>query len=221
MKQPNIVCVLRSGGAYTPEYVHRLQQGLRSYLRIPHRVVILTDMDPTLFGHVQDSVQSCTVMPLMYNWPGWWSKLEVFRLVDRPTLYFDLDTIIKGDITDIVEWLITTESPTFFGLEDWLEPTKTINSSVMYWLGNFHFLTGEFAVDPERYMQQYRKWPLVGDQGYITERVVPNGLFRAIQPYFPGRFVSYKKSELVDREKASVICFHGSPKPHERKWNWK
>ncbi|MCV5289720.1 hypothetical protein OFB97_30755, partial [Escherichia coli] len=41
--------------------------------------------------------------PLLYNWPGWWSKIELFNpnhpvLGDQDLLYFDVDVVVTGDI---------------------------------------------------------------------------------------------------------------------------
>jgi hypothetical protein len=42
-------------------------------------------------------------IPLEYDWPGWWSKLEVFRPdLHGDLLFTDLDNVILGDLTNIL-----------------------------------------------------------------------------------------------------------------------
>jgi hypothetical protein len=40
-----IACVLRSGGIYTPEWVHRLKRGIERHASAPPRFVCLSDVD--------------------------------------------------------------------------------------------------------------------------------------------------------------------------------
>ena len=87
-----VATVLRSrGGRYGPGWVRRLAAGLRRHLPRPYRLVCLTDV-PDAVADVAEPI------PFRYDWPGWWSKLELFRedvSVGR-MIYFDLDTVITG-----------------------------------------------------------------------------------------------------------------------------
>lgn len=216
----DIVCVLRSGGVYTPEYVIRLAAAIHDHLKLPHTFTVMTDT-LMVFPPLEPSHQSIRMVPLGHDWPGWWSKIELFRF-GGPKLYFDLDTIVKDDITDIVQGLMD-QPPGFYAIDDWLAPGM-LNSSVMYWTGDFTRIYTEFRMHPDLYQAQYVKWPRLGDQAYIADALdneyageVPT----SIQDLFPGRFVSFKCSVEAQRQKASVVCFHGSPKPHQRHWSWR
>lgn len=183
-----VACVLRSGGVYTPEYVHRLKQGVNQYLP-GHDFVCFSDVD------VPNRI------PLVTDWPGWWSKLEMFREPMGKVLYMDLDTIIQGSLEEIASY-----PHKFTMLQDFM--CDRFASGVMAWDGDHSHIFREF--DPEM-IPDYRG-PRHGDQAYISERVNPE----TFQSLFPGQIVSRKIHK--DRSSARVICYHGKPKPHETGW---
>jgi hypothetical protein len=79
-----IACVLKSGGDYEPKHVYALQAQCAKFLP-GEDFVCLTDMD-----------LDCATIPLVNDWLGWWSKVELFRLPSA--LYMDLDTILVGTV---------------------------------------------------------------------------------------------------------------------------
>ena len=90
--RPLFACV-KAGPKYGPEYVTRLRDGIKRNLKTEHDFVCYTD----------DPVPGVECEPLPADLPGWWSKLGLFKLA-RPLIYFDLDVVITGDLTPIVEW---------------------------------------------------------------------------------------------------------------------
>ncbi len=126
---PTVVLVLRSGGEFLPEHVRVLIAGIEKYwqpIDQPPRLAVLTDMPVDqygLLGHI-----GVEKIPLHHMYPGWWSKIELFRpdlarLGD--ILYFDLDTVVVGDLADIAQVRTLTL------LQDFYRPT-TLQSSLMY-----------------------------------------------------------------------------------------
>src|SRR3990172_8259243 len=91
-----VACVLRSGGDFAPEHVWALKRGVNKYLQMPHEFRILTDY--TFAGPAGSKLREA--------WPGWWSKLELFRpgTFSGPVLYFDLDTVIVGSIDALASY---------------------------------------------------------------------------------------------------------------------
>jgi len=193
-----VACVLRSGGRYTAEYAQKLFRSVSRHLDTPAPFVALSDMD----------IPGVRVIPLRYSWPGWWSKMEIFRhdvFIGKRVLYFDLDTIITGNLKDIQ----AVQDNTF--LQDFYSP-KAINSGVMMlndrvpmwkdFYENAHGIMGEF-----------------GGDGDFLDRVVPEP--NKWQTVLPGQVVSYKpngaRGPYLERKpkNARVVCFHGKPKPHE------
>lgn len=190
-----VACVLRSGGVYGPEYVSRLHDGVKAHLSREHRFCCLTDQ--------QEWFRGIEAVPLKHDWPGWWSKIELFRsdLLSGRVLYFDLDTVIRGSFAPL-----TAYRGPFAMLTDFYKPSRPA-SGVMAWKagvgdGIYH----RFVQEKDEIMARYRG---LGDQGWISEVMGP---VDRIQDFFPG-VRSYKVDGL--EEPTSVLCFHGEPKPHE------
>jgi uncharacterized Rossmann fold enzyme len=135
---------------------------------------------------------------------GWWNKLWLFSpgLFDDGDriVYFDLDTVITGRLDEVIAY-----DGEFAILRDWYRPAE-VNSSVMLWRAGFgtHIWTD--------YKDSGYRSALHGDQDWINART-PRRMI--VQDLFPNRFVSYKASGGVIPAKASVVCFHGKPRPHE------
>lgn len=195
-----VACVLRSGGDYHREYVERLAEGVRRNLHTDYFFECLTDT--AAVGHDTE---------LLHSWPGWWSKVELFRHPE-PTLYFDLDTVIQGDITPLAD-LVLGMPGEFFMLRD-LGCRNRYASGAMAWSGGFRYLYEEF--DPQISPPKYQTAALWGDGGYIVDKLRQRPI--ALQDLLPRKFASYKLSSLDEKRAASVVCYHGKPRPHEVAW---
>lgn len=190
-----VACVLKSGGIYDATWVARLKAGVARHLPIERRFVCLSDVDVP-----------CDRIPLEHDWPGWWSKIELFKL-PGPVLYFDLDTAIVGDLTAAAEqakwWPLIT-------LRDFYRKDG-LGSGVMAWNGEIDFLYHGFAAAPAAHMSAHRQG---GDQSFIESTVNLDWIGRW-QDICPGQFVSYK-ADGCDRigipPVARVISLHGRPK---------
>lgn len=197
----NVACVLKSGGEYKPEHVNRLAQEVARNLSLPHRFVCLSDLPGAGYE----------VAPLEHGWPGWWSKIELFRpgLFDGPVLYLDLDTSITGKIDGIVT------GHRFTVLENFWTPGK-IGSGLMAWEGDLSVIYRTFLCDPDEAMRIYvtREW--FGDQGFIDANspVKPERW----QAKFPGRVASYRRHCLKGVPRGTlIVCYGGKVRP----WNTK
>lgn len=190
-----VACVLRFGGDYDVDYVERLKAGVEKHLSIPHRFVCLSD------GPVP-----CERVPMLRDWPGWWSKLELFEVFTGPTLYFDLDTVIVGSIDDIADY-----PHEFSMLSDFGRPSSCA-SGVMAWNGDWSHIALEFSLERIEEFQTPDRW---GDQSWIAETVgiEPDRL----QELFPRQIVSRKFGARWPKEER-VVCFHGVPRPRDVKW---
>lgn len=191
-----VACVLKSGGIYDHIWVMRLQAMVAQHLPIPHRFVCLSDM-----------WVPCERIPLEHNWPGWWSKVELFKL-EGPVLYFDLDTAIVGDLTDIAR---QASECAFVVLQDFYRLGLGIGSGVMAWndLDLVRGLYTRFAENPEGWQ---RKAGRRGDQGYL-EDVATTENWDRWQDLLPGQIVSYKvHCRNGVPANARVVCLHGEPK---------
>ena len=66
-------------------------------------------------------------------WPGFWSKIEVYR-VSGPCLYLDLDVIIVGDLSPLLEQCRVHEL--IICADFWIGGPHAVNSSVVGWRGD-------------------------------------------------------------------------------------
>lgn len=196
-----VTCVLKSGGRYNRGWVVKLKKMVERHLPVPHEFVCFSDVDVP-----------CHRIPLRRNWPGWWSKMEMYEsLTSGPVLYFDLDTLIVGDISSL-----SRTSPGFTMVSDFYHPTMG-NSCCLSWEGDYSRLTEAFAADPIGNRTKWDRAPgaLIGDQGFIHKEL------RAVDWFDTSKVVSYKKDCRQGKpENASVICFHGKPKPSESAAGW-
>jgi len=190
----NVLCVLRSGGIYDAAWVARLQAGVAANLTVPHKFICLADM-----------AVPCQRIYLHHDWPTWWSKMELFRC-EGPALYFDLDTLIIGNIDDLAR---QAEAWEFTVLRDF-HRTTSIGSGVMAWNVDLWKLYEEFAAKPGEYMNKHRHR---GDQHFIEEHADMKKMAHW-QDRLPGQIVSYKADKCQEGppENARVVALHGEPK---------
>lgn len=205
MDTATVVMVYRSGGEYTPEYVQRLKDGVEANTRLDPDFVCLTDKQDEL----TQQIGGVDFVELEHDYPGWWSKLEMFRLVNQKCLYIDLDTIINGNIDDFL-----TYDHYFTMLKDFNDKVDRPASGLIGWNGNFRHILDEFSPDHIRtYTPGVGK---LGDQAWIADKLgfTPD----YFQTQFPNRVVSRKWASTEDKQKADIVCYHGKPRPLETGW---
>ena len=183
-----ILTVFKEGGDYKPEHVERLRQQCAA--------------------HAPGARFTCLQGPLLlHDWPGWWSKIEMFRY-DGPTLYMDLDTSVVGDLTPLLD---ATEQHRFITLRNPLSTPSKFGSGLMAWSGDMLDVYARFAQDPAYHMRRCVTQEIWGDQGFIAETETPDAYW---QDLFPGQVVSWKVDckQGVPKD-ARVVYFHGTPRP--------
>ena len=217
-----IASVLKSGGDYDKIYLERLALGVHRMLSMPHRFVCLTDMPEQKLGlkHVVDQT-----IPLTEGWPGWWSKMELFKLLG-PVLYFDLDTVLTGRIEDLAEWIYTEAWDCLLMLQDFYRPDRS--SGILGWNGDvrwiFEYFAGSYAdnatwrVRPNATWMHGKKGSFRGDQEWLRHLLKkrPQLQVALAQDIFPGirSFKVHVRGGSLP-ENTRVVCFHGRPRPHE------
>ena len=144
-----------------------------------------------------------TVRPLPEYLPGWWAKLGLFKpgvFEDgERVLFLDLDTLICGPLDAIAAY-----DGDFAILRDFYRHDG-LQSSVMLWRAGTQ-------------QHIWHRWEIAGmpqdpggDQWWIEQCVTSPDI---LQDKFPSLFESYKLLRGAPM-KASVIVFHGLPRPHE------
>lgn len=188
-----VATVLKSGGIYDASWVAKLKKGVTKHLPIEFRFMCLSDINVPSHR-----------MPLEHGWPGWWSKMEAFKL-EPPVLYIDLDTLITGDLTDIEA---ATERDGFTILRDFYRDNG-LGSGVMAWTCAMHGVYERFAENPFHYMETLSGR---GDQGFLEDILNRNSI-SLWQNLVPGQVVSYKLHCANGVPPAArMVCLHGKPK---------
>lgn len=125
--------------------------------------------------------------------------MTLFYIATGPSLYFDLDCVITGDLDYLAEY--TLES--FAAPANWGQSGHGgVQSSVMAWNGRLKFPYDNFnyGVDDQR---------LWGDQEFLTECLGDN--FTKLP-----RVASYKyHCQRGVPDDTAVVTFHGKPDYHE------
>jgi len=203
-----ITCVYKTAPvqqaqSFSVEQVYWLAEQVERFVSIPHDFVCLTDA----------VIKDVKTRPLWQNLPGWWSKMELFREFDE-AFYLDLDTVLVGDISDMIEY-----PHQFTALRNLHHSKhKEIGSGVMAWSGGHRSLYEAFMRRPHHFMQVYTKPDRWGDQGFIQDHVEKIDRFQDI---FPNRIESYKFDVKGDpKPETSIVCFHGKPRPWHVQKPW-
>lgn len=183
-------------------------------------VLILRDMverhlaPPYTFRCLSDRVIPGVDCLLVEPWPGWWSKLLLFRYAtEGPHLYLDLDVVV----TDSLGMLL---SCTLAMPRNWaLSGHGGWQSSVMAWSGDYSRIADAFDINQLSapmngnygYYGPDRLW---GDQEFITWQMGDS--------VYPMPCVYSYKYHCRPQPPADcvVACFHGSPKPGEVSDSW-
>ena len=193
-----VACVLRQGGkvGYDATWVGKLQRSVRRNLQRPHRFVCLSDCEV-----------ECERIPLINTGAGFWSKLELFRpsLFDTPVLYIDLDTVICGNLDDIVDRI---QHENFVMLH---EPDKNVvSSAVMWWRGDHSYLYQQWSSESQStWHAQYSKMPRYGDQAFIEDRTKHS----LLQHHIPNTWIGWSSEKSINFDARLLIFRKVSQKP--------
>ena len=207
----SVYCVLRTGRfrnartkvEYNAQQVQWLKRQCDEHLKGVD-FYCLTDLD---------SIDGVNTIPLKHNWPGWWSKIELFRFDE--VFYIDLDTVIINDIRYMLDLKEFHALRNLSGHR--LNDKVVMGSGLMSWTIRPQNVYESFTISQiPQYTKRYNRW---GDQGYIYDRLA--GQYNAFQDAFPNRIHSYK-FDGIDKENppGDIVIFHGKPKPWDSGQKW-
>lgn len=196
-----IVLVLKTGGDYGPQHVRWLCNQIWRW-HPGHPVHLFTDLTEPIDG--------VTIHPLTHGLPGWWSKLEIMDVARLPgsILYLDLDVVIKGPL---VHLLAHRRSAILQGLRR----SVGVNSSVMLLAPSVRKLIwSQWRKDPAGHRKRSGKG---GDQKFIG--LVAGERMDRWQDVCPDTITSAKFGKR-NIERASLVVFHGKPRPWNTDYDW-
>lgn len=204
-----VVCAFVPGGDYDShyrEYVQRLSDGLNL---TPNR----PDFFCVTYMNLEGVTGVKTIQPVN-NFKGWHIKAEVFNPelwvgYDR-VLYVDLDTVIRGDLTDLLA------NPAHFGmLRDFNKPN--IMETGVVWFDPT--LTGGLYNSFVGLNPQVRK----KDADIVNAWLKTQGIAKSVCPLQDHYRIGSYKLHLMKAGKSpelfDIVCFHGQPRPHQVNWS--
>lgn len=233
---PITVACIKWGTLFGPEYVNRLYSGVRRNLAAPVRFVCMTEDGEGL--HPEVEVIPLPVEPYqakmdaalaVANRQGAMRKVSLFKPgvipdLEGPVLGFDLDVVITGDLSPLLD----AEPGTVAMRADWVEARrgrKTGHGSVFRYDPAIHgWLYDTLAADPTGEVEKARG----SEQRYTSTLAQEKGAFS----YLPGDMVVSFKHDCMSLPPANwfatprlapnarVVCFHGHPKMDEAVDGW-
>lgn len=181
----NIVTVYWKGNFQKRQFkdsdVDLLKKSVDKHIDVPYNFYCLTNAMDGSFGGEK--------IKLLHNWPGWWSKMELFRpdLPEGKFLFIDLDSSAVGDLKPFFNYEdLTLTKPSVkkrrengeFGEFEKEGIIWKYRSGVMVFRSRHYvWLYYQFREDYKKYMKMYR-----GDQDFIAHHL-PN------QPTFPSEWI--------------------------------
>jgi hypothetical protein len=193
MAVPRVYAVLRQSSVYTPARVEWLRRQL-------------PDVELAVIGDYQGAT-----IPLLFNWPGWWSKLELCRPdIPGDVFFMDLDTVVLSG----VRAFMSVGRTTF--LSDFYRP-KSLQSSVMYLTASDRaYVWKRWMTDPAGHIANYavNRPGFNGDQNFMEAVLGPNVARWQDTPVLTP-VCSYKVDMVKKGHQptAGLIVFHGRPRP--------
>lgn len=214
-----IACVYKSrtfsliggltGGTYGPEWVTKLRAAVARSFPIPHRFVCLSDV----------AIPGIEAIPLVHGWPGWWSKVELFRpgVFTGHTLFFDLDVVMRGDLS-----AMAGPFPGMVMLGDKLD--GVLNSTALWWDASdptYAAIYNRFVANVHNEVASRQGINALGDQSLIQGTLEGMGqsvrVWQQVLPanwFLPYSFFSNLNPEIVHGlpDEARLIYCLGNPK---------
>ena len=223
----DVGCVLHGRG-YDWIYVERLYNMVSRHMPVPIRFHVWTEHDRSVPPHM--------IKHILHEWPGvsgprksWWYKMQMFDSQHHhgDLLYFDLDVVITGDLS----WIVQETTDRFWILRDfrYLQNPRiqhNVNSSIMWWnVPQWQSVWDEFS--RRNITDVVRTYH--GDQDlinalvpvhkrqFLDDRCVQSWRWQAHDGGWDFRTRKPKSPGLgtVIDDNVSVLIFHGKPKPHQ------
>jgi hypothetical protein len=209
-----IACVLRTGRAYSAEWVWALKRGIARHMSLPYRAWRSEPVPDTWTFVCLTNAGDLGGMgvPFAHDWLGWWSKMELFRpglFDDGPVLYLDLDTLVVGDLAPFASY-----AGDLALLSDFYRPALGQSGVMLFRPGDAtERLWVTWLTNPEKYMRRYR-----GDGEWLHAHTVKP---ERVQTLYPGTVASFKvEARDGAPDGAALVCAHGKPKFNDPAAGW-
>jgi len=191
------------GNKFSVDYVYNLKAAIDRNTTNDVRFVCYSDRN-------LPGIETKRLRP---GFEGWWNKLQMFdptMKVDDHVVYFDLDTLITGNIDFLFEknfWFMGIED---VGAVNAHQPhlKNVLQTGVMAWDFNANsFIFTDFIMNYDIIKNKFR-----GDGEYLNTKINPYHR-KLLQHEYPGKLKSYKYDIYPGppEKDVSIVCFHGRP----------
>lgn len=214
-----IVC-LAVGDAYADQYVTRLHAMLQRHCARPFTLFCYSDRDRQVPGAIE--MRDCSAWTEMIR-PGMRPTTRKIRFFDAQTvpfeefLYLDLTLVIRRDMSSLLDFAFGQPQDLVI-VRDWFYPSY--NSCVMrVRRGPLRAIYDAFVAG------ETFPYRIAGDQDFLSACLDAKGLQPHVTEFRPEEIVSYKLLRRLNRsdavaaeravEAATIVKFHGKPKPHQ------
>ena len=214
----NCIICLKIGDLYSPDYVNNLYKAVRKYT--DNDFICFTDdstgIDPGVICH--------TMLPRSSEgwWPTW-SKIEIFgreelRWYDKK-VYFDLDMVIQGDITPILnhdaDWAMIRCK--WKGIKFRIDRPNVpyLNSSCMVWK-DISWIYKKWESDWRSIVKNYIGTDVWYHRNKITATCLPDFFYSYREGDRPSHYWENDCQPHFEYMPDYLVClFHQEPNIHE------
>ena len=219
--KPIFGCVYKMGGDYTYVDVLRLKHNIERHTTMDFEFICLTD-NPILLAtsendygvEIYSDLNIHWALPLINNWKGWWSVIELFRLTG-PVMVTGLDTVFVGPVDPFFELAMNTSEEDFYMIHAF-KRKEVWASGFMVWNGDWSWLYKDFNFKRD---SRHYKW----EQRYTKQRLLNKGVpIKGVQDEIDGiySFKHHCRKEGHPPTDARAILFHGHPRPSHCRDTW-
>lgn len=219
-----VALVYKSGGDFDVRHVDSLVNQLRLFGQYKGSICCLTDQVEEV-----RSLNDPEPLRLQWDWPGWWSKIELFKsgLFKDCVLYLDLDNFVFNDLFDLMRLCQKEMKPLFLrGVHPKARMNDWLASGIMSWQGNQLSVIYDAFVkkgSTRTIREQEKVVPGAagqrGDQGFIRS-VLTNADYEFFQDNLPNkRYILFKRHIMMEGQNTNdchVLCWSGNPRQHSQ-----
>lgn len=218
----DLAIVYKSGGDYDIQYVKAIVQALRSRGGYEGEICCFTDEEAEV-----NAIDGVTAISLLHDWPGWWSKIELFRpgIFKGSVLYLDLDTFILKDLHLLRKLCEENGLPLFVrGAPEIAVQNDWLASPIMSWKGDhLRRIYDIFKESPRGHMGHHRRLSIKagqkGDQGFIRLTLERTGCgYEFFQDLLPKNYIMFKRHVMtlgMPYNDCHILNWSGKRRPHK------
>ena len=222
-----VVCT-RWLDAFPASYVRLLRNAIRANLNRDHRFICVTDNPSGLDKDIESVRMPDMGIPLKFQQHGCWPKLSIFAPgllpPDEPTLYLDLDIVVRDKIEPFFDRI--EETGGFHALREWnptawsllpisMRPDRGVQGSILGFIPSEQFgLYHRFMENQPACFETYRL-----DQQFLsavaTDRQYWPFAWTASFKWHCLRYYPFNRvlPTVPEPKNAKIVVFHGNPRP--------